>query len=230
MTLEAPIGIVCGSGIDLEPLLDTRSEPILFSDCPDITPTTVTGHQGRFIQGTCHGIPIILQCGRLHFYEGHDFDTVVAPVDKLKDLGVQTIIFTSAAGGLKPDMEPGDLLAAESIALWPSSEWKGHPNSLDTDFTLNGCDHLGSYTWIHGPSYETQAEIHALQSTKSDAIGMSTAPEIARCKELGIRTASISCITNNCCSPQTLTHAHVIEIAAEASQRICQIIRTAIQQ
>jgi len=224
MIQSTPIGIVCGSGIDLQSLLDTRAETISFGDCRKIPQTTVSGHQGQFIHGICSTIPIILQCGRFHLYEGHSRETVVAPVNSLHAMGVKSIIFTNAAGGLKPDMKPGDLLAVRSVALWPSARWENHPDSLSTDFLLRGCDHVGTYTWTHGPSYETQAEIHALQSTNSDAVGMSTAPEIARCRELGIRTASISCITNNCCSPGILTHDHVLRIAAKASRRIAAII------
>lgn len=228
MSEPDPIGIVCGSGINLDLLLDTHTEIIPFSNCPELPETTVTGHQGQFIKGTCRGIPVIVQCGRLHLYEGLSYETTTLPVNIMHQMGIQTILFTNAAGGLNPNMKPGDLLAAKSLAIWPSKKWIDHPSSVSTDFLLQGCDHIGTYTWIHGPSYETQAEIHALQSIQSDAVGMSTAPEIDRCKKLGIRAASISCITNNCCSPQTLTHEHVIQIAAKASERICEIIRASM--
>ncbi len=228
MIRNSPIGIVCGSGIDLKPLIDTHTETISFEDCPEIPKTSVSGHQGKFLCGTCMGVPIVLQCGRLHIYEGHTRDIVIAPVNTLHSLGVRSIVFTNAAGGLKPDMKPGDLLAAQTLALGPNNRGENHPDRIDTDFVLRGCNHMGTYTWIHGPSYETQAEIRALQSTDTDAVGMSTAPEITRCRELGIRAASISCITNNCCSPSILTHDHVLKIAAEASQRIAEIIREEI--
>lgn len=229
MTDSSPIGIVCGSGINLRPLLDTTTQTISFSEIVGLPDTSVDGHEGTFVCGFCDNTPLILQCGRLHFYEGHDFNSVVSTVNILHDLGATTIIFTNAAGGLKPEMNPGDLLAADNLALWPSTRWPDHPHSIETDFLLEGCDHVGTYTYIHGPCYETQAEIHALQSTHTHAVGMSTAPEIAQCHALGIRAASISCITNNCCSPQTLTHDHVVRIAADASERICSIIRNALQ-
>lgn len=228
MSHPTPIGIVCGSGIDLNALLDTQSEIKSFADVPGLPETTVLGHEGQFIRGTCDGIPIILQRGRLHFYEGHAYDTVVSPVHCLHAFGSRTVVFTNAAGGLNPEMMPGDLLAAHSLNLWPCARWSGHPTTLRTSVQLEGCDHVGNYTWIHGPCYETQAEIQALRSTKTDAVGMSTAPEITACQTLGMGTASISCITNNCCSPQKLTHQHVVEIAAKASARICTIIRAAL--
>jgi len=53
---------------------------------------------------------------------------------------------------------------------------------------------------------------------------MSTAPELVRCNELGLQTAVVSCITNNCCDPQVLTHEHVLESAARASDKIVALL------
>ena len=224
----APIGIVAGSGIALEPLIDQLGAEYSFAEALDMDVDTIPGQKGVFIEGTCDGIPIILQCGRLHFYEGHDYSTVNRTVDFMHKKGVRNVIYTNAAGGLKPNMHPGDLLAADTLALWPCQRWLEHPSDIQTDIQLEGCDHRGTYTWVHGPCYETQSEIHALQASNSDAVGMSTAPELARCHEWGMRGGSISCITNNCCAPQTLTHEHVLEIAATASERIQKILRDAL--
>ena len=120
-------------------------------------------------------------------------------------------------------------MIADTLALWPCQRWPKHPSELKTDILLEGCDHRGTYTWVHGPCYETQSEIQALQASKSHAVGMSTAPELSRCHELGIRGGSISVITNNCCAPQVLTHEHVLEMAETASERICEIIRSSLK-
>lgn len=229
MTTPLPaIAVVSGSGIDLTGLLDGESCTTPFTDLPHLPAATVEGHAGLFIEGRCGEVPIILQTGRLHFYEGYSFEEVTSTVDHLHQLGATMIIFTNAAGGLRPHMDAGHLMSTSDIALWPCSRWPERPDAVTPSQTLDGCDSTGTYTWIHGPCYETQAEIRALQSRESDAIGMSTAPEILRCQQLGIESAGISCITNNCCSPHTLTHEHVIEIARQASQRIQGIIRQAL--
>jgi purine-nucleoside phosphorylase len=228
MSKSPTIAIVAGSGIDLNGLLNTTDRTTPFTDYSDLAPTTVIGHAGQFTFGTCADTPIILQTGRLHFYEGYDFNTVTRTVDCLHDLGADLIIFTNATGGLRPEMNAGHLMAAKELTLWPCTRWEDSPEKVTPTRVLEGCDSSGTCTWIHGPTYETQAEIHALQARESDAVGMSTAPEIHRCNQLGIESASIACITNNCCSPQTLTHEHVIEIAHQASQRIQGIIRTAL--
>ncbi len=224
----APIGIVAGSGIDLEGLLDERHKVIPFAQLPGVPPTAVSGHTGTFTHGTCEGQPVILQSGRLHFYEGHPYETVVKTVDYMHDHGVRTVIYTNAAGGLVESMRSGDLMAVESIAVWPYVHWPDAPGEVTMDFVLDGCDSTGVYTCMHGPCYETRAEIRALQARDSHVVGMSTAPEAVRCHEHDMRAGSISCITNNCCAPIHLTHEHVVATAQRASERITAILRGAL--
>ncbi len=222
----SPFGIVAGSGIDLAALLDEESARVPFSEIPGLIPSGVPGHSGQYLHGRCGGIPIVVQSGRLHFYEGQDYGGVTRTVDVMAGFGVKAIVFTNAAGGLRPEMSAGDLLAVDSIR--PFVPYRGWPEQAELpspDFTIPGCDHTGTYVWVHGPSYETRAEIAALQHLQGSAVGMSTAPEASRCRELGIQTGAISCITNNCCQPQHLTHEHVVETARRASERIVDLVR-----
>lgn len=93
---------------------------------------------------------------------------------------------------------------------------------------MPGCEHAGTYIWVHGPSYETQAEIRAFRVLEGSCVGMSTAPEMARCRELGIRTGVISCITNTCGSAIPLRHKDVVDAAAQASHKVRAVIRAAL--
>lgn len=225
----ATVGIVAGSGIELRDLLDEITSESLFSEFPQVAPIGVSGHSGRFVRGIAGKCPVIVQCGRLHFYEGFDYSTVARTVDVMAGFGAKTMVFTNAAGGLRPEMQPGDLLAVDAVRPFVRYKgWPDAPDKMSPDFVLPGCTHQGAYFWVHGPSYETRAEIAALRSLGAAAIGMSTAPELYRCRELGLRAAIISCITNNCCCPQHLTHEHVVETARRASARIVQLIRNAL--
>jgi purine-nucleoside phosphorylase len=67
-----------------------------------------------------------------------------------------------------------------------------------------------------------------LRALGSSAVGMSTAAEFLRARELGMRAAAVSCITNNCCAPGVLTHEHVLRTASAASARLCGLLRGAI--
>jgi purine-nucleoside phosphorylase len=227
---QPPIGIVAGSGIDLTPLFDSIQQEIPFDEIPSIPTTHVQGHSGKFISGFCNGIPVLLQSGRIHFYEGHPLHSVTATIDYLDQQGVRTLLLTNAAGGLQDTMKPGDLMAQTTVQLWEYAGWPEAPNSFAMDFQLTGCDLKGTLTWVHGPCYETRAEIKALQTQMSHAVGMSIAPEVARCKELNIRVGGVSCITNNCCMPHTLTHEEVLETAQQSSERLHQLIRTSLPE
>ncbi len=229
MTVQ-PVAVVAGSGLALHDILDEVAETRPFSSLPGLLPCTVSGHEGRFILGQCGGVPVIVQQGRFHLYEGLPFDAATATVDALHQLGARSIIFTNAAGGLLPEMTPGDLMRIERIALWPYRGWTPDPPLILPTFWIAGCASGGTYVWVHGPSYETRAEIEALRRMGYAAVGMSTAPEMARALALGMNTAAISCITNNCTRIQTLTHDHVVDTASRASAALCGILRNAIQR
>lgn len=230
MTGPSPIGIVAGSGIELGPLLDRVTRSREFSEVPGLSETAVDGHGGLVVEGYCADIPIVLQCGRLHLYEGHPYEQVTRSVDLMHGLGVCAILFTNAAGALAADIHPGNLMAATRMSLYPYNSWPGRPDSLELDFELDRCDRRGTYVWVHGPCYETQAEVAALQSLEGDAVGMSTAPEVMRCHELGVRAGAISCITNDCGSPGVLRHEDVVRTARSASQKLCKVVRAWIEE
>lgn len=222
------IGIVSGSGLDLRPLLSCVTGEFSFSDELGFEIDALEGHARTFFRGMCGDREIMIQCGRLHFYEGYSYEEVVSTVDVLDAFGAQTIVLTSVVGGLRPDMRVGDIVAINEVRTWPFSRWEDQPETLSPDFTIGGCDSSGVYYWMHGPSYETPAEIRALQRMGGDVVGMSTAPEVARCKQLGVRCAAVSVVTNNCCVPQALTHEDVVRVAKSASGRLVALLRNAI--
>lgn len=223
--LDPKIAVVSGSGLNLRPLLDSIHDVVSFEAACNLGHAPLAGHDRAFVTGTCANKTMILQCGRLHFYEGLPYETVTAPVDYLHAQGIRTIVFTNVVGGLLPDMNPGDLVAITRLHTWPFVDWTNRPESIDTDFIVPGCDFTGDYRWMHGPNYETRAEIEILRHLGGSVVGMSTAPEAQRCRELGIWFAVISCVTNNCCSPTPLTHHDVVSVARRFSERLCKLLR-----
>jgi purine-nucleoside phosphorylase len=152
---------------------------------------------------------------------------VRANVDILLDLGANRIIFTNAAGGLQPGLRCGSLLAIDRVATWPCRRWPDAPESLKPTIVIDA-EARGAYVWVHGPSYETRTEIAAMRQLGYAAVGMSTAPEMARAHELGIESAAISCITNECGGLEKLTHGQVLATACSATARLVSLLRTAI--
>src|SRR5215203_1291552 len=81
--------IVLGSGLgafadDLENLVRVSYELI-----PHFARSTVEGHAGQLVLGEIDGIPIAVQQGRFHFYEGYDMDQVMFPMRTFGLLGVE---------------------------------------------------------------------------------------------------------------------------------------------
>ena len=68
---------------------------------------------------------------------------------------------------------------------------------------------------LHGPSYETPAEIRFLRAIGADAVGMSTVPEAIVARHMGLEVLGISCITNMAAGvlPEPLRHDEVMEVA-----------------
>jgi len=75
----------------------------------------------------------------------------------------------------------------------------------------------GVYVAVHGPSYETPAEIRFLRTIGADAVGMSTVPEAIVARHMGIEVLGISCISNAAAGvlPQPLNHNEVMEVARQ---------------
>ncbi len=227
MTARPTLAVVGGSGFVLESLLDTIHEEIPLAADSSVRLAPV--HRGVFLIGECDATPLAVQCGRRHLYEGVPYAQVVDSIDQLARFGVTDVLLTNAAGGLQAEAQPGELMAVSRVTAWPFRGWKQQSTEWAMDFILPGCDSVGEYAWVHGPSYETRAEIATLQAQGAAAVGMSTAPEAVRCIELGLRVGAVSCLTNNCQSPVKLTHDHVMNTARESSGRLCGLIRSFIQ-
>ena len=219
----APVGVVSGSGIHLRPLLDRVIHEVSFP-AAGLPAAGTSGHDGTFIFGWCGDAPIILQSGRIHLYEGHPPAVVASTVDALHGFGVRSLVLTNAAGGLDEVLAPGDLVAAEAVLAW---RFRAHPfpERLRPTFIVPGCVATGTYVWMHGPCYETRAEIRALQRMGGMAVGMSVLPELERCQALGMRAGAVSCITNDCTAQETLSHAQVVAVAEQASGELCGLLR-----
>jgi len=83
---------------------------IPYDEIPHFAVSTVEGHAGRLVLGTIAGIPIAVQQGRFHYYEGYSMEQVTFPMRVFGRLGVNKVIITNAAGSLDPEMRPGSLM------------------------------------------------------------------------------------------------------------------------
>jgi purine-nucleoside phosphorylase len=229
--------IVLGSGLgDFAGSLDDAVS-LAYGDLPHWPQSTVAGHAGRLVVGTCGGHRIAALAGRSHLYEGHDPGTVTFSVRVLGVLGIKALILTNAAGGVNTGFSQGALmliddhinLTGQNPLVGANDERLG-PRFPDMSSVYSprlrriaeeagqACGVAlthGVYAALLGPSYETPAEIRYLRTIGADAVGMSTVPEAIVARHMGIEVLGISCITNMAAGvlPQPLDHAEVMETA-----------------
>ena len=105
------IALVLGSGLGdvANRLADIVELP--FGSIPGMDGPSVPGHRGVLLVGTWAGVPVLVFAGRLHGYEGHSWRRVVQPIHIAHELGASILVATNAAGGIRDDLQPGDLLA-----------------------------------------------------------------------------------------------------------------------
>jgi purine-nucleoside phosphorylase len=106
------IGLILGSGLGgwADRLEDAVA--IEYGSLPHFPPSAVAGHAGRLVVGRAPGggPSCIAMQGRVHLYEGHTAELVAFPARVLVTLGARVLVVTNAAGGLRPEWDPGTLM------------------------------------------------------------------------------------------------------------------------
>ena len=107
---EIETAIVLGSGLGAfaEGLTDAVKIP--YEEIPGFARSTVEGHAGQLVLGEIDGVPVAVQQGRFHYYEGYEMEQVIFPVRTFGLMGIKNLILTNAAGSLNSDMTPGSLM------------------------------------------------------------------------------------------------------------------------
>lgn len=246
--LRPAVGLVLGSGLGgLADALDLEVA-IPFGELPGWPPATAPGHAGQLLFAHLAGVPVVVQQGRFHLYEGHSAGFVAQPVLLMARLGAGVVVLTNAAGGVNPQFGAGTLMAiSDHINLTGSSPLTG-PNAPELglrfpdmsgvwDVELRSRLHAaadaegvaladGVYASLPGPSYETPAEVRMLARLGADAVGMSTVLEAIAARWAGLRVCGVSLVTNPGAglSGTELSHTEVLASAATAGPGLSRIL------
>lgn len=102
--------IVLGSGLGA--FADEIEDPVAipYEKIPHFAVSTVEGHAGRLVLGKLKGVPIAVQQGRFHYYEGYSMEQVMFPMRTFGVMGINNVILTNAAGSTSTEMTPGSLM------------------------------------------------------------------------------------------------------------------------
>jgi purine-nucleoside phosphorylase len=246
------IAVVLGSGLGAFADGLAGAVRLPYGEIPHWPASTVIGHAGVLVAGRTADRPVLTLAGRAHVYEGHPMSTVTFATRVLGRLGVKTLMLTNAAGGVNPAFAPGTLMAIDDhINLMGSNPLIG-PNEDRWGVRFPDMTHVysprlrsvadqaaqavgvdlrhGVYAGLHGPSYETPAEIRYLRAIGADAVGMSTVPEAIVARHMGIEVLGISCITNPAAGvlPEPLHHDEVMEVARRVSRQFIALLEAIV--
>lgn len=248
--LRPKIALVLGSG--LGPFADefATSTKIPYTEIPHFPQSTAIGHAGQLVVGNVDGIALAGMQGRVHLYEGYSVKEVVFPIRVFARMGVNAVILTNAAGGIK--FTQGRLVViSDHINLQGVNPLTGFnderfgqrfpdmSNAYDKRFremAVGQGNHLGIgidegvYAALAGPSYETPAEIRYLRTIGADLVGMSTVPEVIAARHFDMRVLGISCVTNAAAGilDQPLNHREVLETAARVKGDFVALLKAVL--
>ncbi len=254
------LGIILGSG--LGNFASQVSEPttIPYSDIPHFPQSTVVGHSGQLVLGHIAGVPVAVMQGRVHAYEGYPLSAVTFPTRVLGLLGCTTLIVTNAAGGIRPNIPQGSLVAisdhinltGSNAALGPNEpRFAIKPSTGERFFDMStayspalrtlAIDEAarqgftlteGVYLAVLGPSFETPAEIRAFRTLGADLVGMSTVHEVIVARHMGIEVLGLSLVTNMAAgvTNEIIHHEDVIEIGRRVERQFTTLLTALIPQ
>ncbi|MCA1961920.1 MAG: purine-nucleoside phosphorylase [Desulfomonile sp.] len=198
-----------------------RIDPLVripYEEVPHFPGATVTGHGDALVFGTLGGLTVVAMEGRFHYYEGYSLAEATLPVRVCRELGARYLIISSAAGGLNPQFQAGDvMIVTDHINLMAANPLRGQTDErlgvLFPDMSRPYDEELvhiaeeaatylripvqhGVYIAVAGPSLETRAETRMLRMLGADAVGMSTVPEVIVAVQVGFRTLVLAAVTN----------------------------------
>ena len=236
---DPEVGIILGTGLGKILEHVTVEAEMSYNHIPYFPTATVEFHTGRLIYGNLAGKKVILMQGRFHVYEGYSLQDVTFPVRVMHEMGVKRLLVSNAAGAIKNGMRKGEIMLIDDhINLQGgsplafigveqlgerfvdmSAPYNKEMNGMLEEIAsgMNITLHKGVYTAVVGPQLETRAEYRYLQIIGTDAVGMSTVPEVIVANHLGLPVSALSVLTDEC-DPDDLQPVDIAEILAMAAK------------
>ncbi|MBO4956178.1 MAG: purine-nucleoside phosphorylase [Muribaculaceae bacterium] len=246
--------IILGTGLGA--LVDHIDDKVYipYASIPNFPVSTVEGHSGNLIFGRLGTKPVLAMQGRFHYYEGYDMKQVTFPVRVMKELGIETLFVSNAAGGMNKEFRVGDIMIiTDHINTFPENPLRGkNDNRLGPRFPamteayshklIALADEIaaekgirvmhGVYVGVTGPTFETPAEYEYYRIIGGDAVGMSTVPEVIVANHAGMKVFGVSVITDLGGKDVTEVPTHEdVQLAAQAAQpKMMEIMRELVSR
>ena len=239
---------VLGSGwADAVGVLGT-GDRCAIGEVPGFKKPSALGHGGEAISVSVGSSRVLVLTGRTHLYEGHGTAPVVHSVRTAAALGCRVAVLTNGAGVLREDWTIGEpVMISDHINLTghspmtgdnPPAPFAGRFVDLTDAYSkrlraiARGASPMneGVYLGLHGPHYETPAEIRAGRSWGADLVGMSTVLEVIAARHVGLEVLALSLPTNLAAgiSPTPLSGEEVIAVGKRSAARAGEVLRSVL--
>lgn len=250
---DVKAGVVLGTGLGSFIQSIEVEQFIPYNQIPHFPVATVEFHKGQLILGKVGETKVVAMQGRFHYYEGYTMQQITFPIRVMKELGVEYLLLSNAAGGMNPDFKKGDLILLDDhINMLPENPLRGlndaafgnrfvdmsapYSSKLNNILRTSAKElqtglKQGVYASVMGPNLETRAEYRHLKMIGADMVGMSTVPEVIVANHIGLACAAVSVITDECDPDnlQPVTIAEIIEVAGKADGKLSKIFEKALQ-
>ena len=240
--------LILGSGLGFLGDQCENAVAVPYGDIPHMKTASAPGHKGRLVLGRLNGVDAAVMQGRVHFYEGYEFDEITFLLRVVRLLGAESLVVTNACGGITQGFAVGDMmLITDHINLTGQNPLRG-PNQPEFGTRFPDMSYVytaeylevadaaaarlgialrrGVYMMFPGPCYETPAEIRAARALGADAVGMSTVPEVIAARHAGMKVLGISLICNLAAGLQKemLGEQEVIDAAEAAREKFSSLV------
>jgi purine-nucleoside phosphorylase len=185
--------------------------------------------------------------GRFHFYEGYNAAEVAYPIRVLKQLGIQHLLLSNAAGGVNVSFKVGDIMIitdhisfatvnplvgpnySEFGPRFPDMSEPYKKTLIATAKKIAQEEGIplkeGVYFGVTGPTFETRSEYKMIRLLGGDAVGMSTVQEVIAANHMGLPVFAMSVITDIGIREEEnrITHEDVLHAAKDAEPKLTTI-------
>lgn len=195
-------------------------------------------YEGASMHEIAHVVRTLCLFGVTHFiftnasgsmHEEYEVGDIVFITDHVNNMGDSPLLgFPSELHVLKG---PGK---TETVTL---SYFTGMHNAYDAEWREQCKARFGIlspkcavYTAVHGPEFETPAEIERKYATHAELIGMSTIPEVTAVRQFGAKVLALSLVTNlTGTRVKNITHEQNLSISDQTDKQFSDIIEGCVQ-
>ncbi len=216
---------------------------ISYADIPHLP----DGADGTVTIGRWNGAPVVVLDAPLPLHDGYTPREAVFLVRTLAVAGVETLLLTGVAGGIRAEVAPGDVmlvtnhinfqgvnpLVGPNIEAWgprfpdmtepydPQLRQIAEAAAVQSEGALR----KGVYLGVLGPTLGTAAEYRMMRTLGADAVGTGLVPEVIAARHMDLRVLALTAIADRCSTDgQVPVSVDDMQSAAESARPLLRTL------